>query len=99
MPSLGADMDEGTLLEWLVQPGDPVSAGEVVAVVDTAKSAVEVEAFESGVMGEQLVAPGTKVPVGTPLARIVPDGALAAAVRPRARPPRRRPLRLRRRPS
>lgn len=80
MPSLGADMDEGTLLEWLVRPGDPVSAGEVVAVVDTAKSAVEVEAFESGVMGEQLVAPGTKVPVGTPLARIVPAGAPVGAV-------------------
>ncbi|WP_343968047.1 biotin/lipoyl-containing protein, partial [Oryzihumus leptocrescens] len=69
MPSLGADMDEGTLLEWLVRPGEPVSAGQVVAVVDTAKSAVEVEAFESGVMGEQVVGPGTKVPVGAPLAR------------------------------
>ncbi|MGZ4752080.1 MAG: dihydrolipoamide acetyltransferase family protein [Oryzihumus sp.] len=75
MPSLGADMDEGTLLEWLVRPGEPVSAGQVVAVVDTAKSAVEVEVFESGVMGEQVVGPGTKVPVGAPLARILPAGA------------------------
>lgn len=77
MPSLGADMDEGTLLEWLVRPGEAVTAGQVVAVVDTAKSAVEVEAFESGVMGEQVVGPGTKVPVGTPLARILPAGAAA----------------------
>ena len=78
MPSLGADMDEGTLLEWLVRPGEPVAAGQVVAVVDTAKSAVEVEAFESGVMGEQLVAPGTKVPVGTTLARISAGGGAGA---------------------
>ncbi|HEX8970554.1 biotin/lipoyl-containing protein, partial [Oryzihumus sp.] len=82
MPSLGADMDEGTLLEWLVQPGEPVTAGQVVAVVDTAKSAVEVEVFESGVMGEQVVVPGTRVPVGTPLARILPAGAAAPVPAP-----------------
>ena len=50
MPSLGADMDEGTLLEWLVEPGDAVHRGDIVAVVDTAKSAVEVESFEAGVV-------------------------------------------------
>ena len=43
MPSLGADMDEGTLLEGLVKPGDQVHKGDIVAVVDTAKAAVEVE--------------------------------------------------------
>ena len=43
MPSLGADMDEGTLDQWLVKPGDSVSRGQVVAVVDTTKAAVEVE--------------------------------------------------------
>lgn len=70
MPSLGADMDEGTLLEWLVKPGDEVHKGDVVAVVDTAKSAIDVEVFESGVVAELLIEPGTLVPVGTPLARI-----------------------------
>ena len=34
MPSLGADMEEGTLLEWLVHPGDSVNKGDIVAVVD-----------------------------------------------------------------
>ena len=72
MPSLGADMDEGTLLEWLVKPGDEVHKGDIVAVVDTAKAAVEVECFESGVFGSVLVKPGTTVPVGTPLAVITP---------------------------
>ncbi|MFJ8113334.1 2-oxo acid dehydrogenase subunit E2 [Streptomyces sp. NPDC096132] len=70
MPSLGADMDEGTLLEWLVAPGDPVHKGDPVAVVETAKSTIEVECFETGTMAELLVEPGTTVPVGTPLALI-----------------------------
>ena len=74
MPSLGADMDQGTLLEWIVKPGDQVHKGEIVAVVDTAKAAVEVECFESGVMGSILVEPGRTVPVGTPLAVITPAG-------------------------
>lgn len=70
MPSLGADMDEGTVVEWLVKPGDSVRKGDVVAVIDTAKAAVEVECFDTGVVRELLVQPGTKVPVGTPLATI-----------------------------
>ena len=70
MPSLGADMDEGTVLEWLVHPGDEVHKGDIVAVVDTAKAAVEVETFVEGVVTELLVDVGSKVPVGTPLARI-----------------------------
>ncbi|MGW0748148.1 2-oxo acid dehydrogenase subunit E2 [Streptomyces sp. NPDC002587] len=70
MPSLGADMDEGTLLEWLVQPGDRVRKGDPVAVVETAKSTIEVECFETGTMAKVLVQPGTTVPVGTALALI-----------------------------
>lgn len=70
MPALGADMEEGTLLEWLVKPGDEVAKGQVVAVIDTAKSAIDAEVFESGVVAELLVEPGTSVAVGTPLARI-----------------------------
>ncbi len=70
MPSLGADMDEGTLVEWLVAPGDTVRRGDSVAVVDTAKAAIEVEVFTDGVVQELLVEPGTTVSVGTPLARL-----------------------------
>ena len=68
MPSLGADMTEGTLLEWLVQPGDTVHRGDIVAVVDTSKSAIDIEVFTDGTITELLVPPGTTVPVGTPLA-------------------------------
>lgn len=68
MPSLGADMDEGTLVEWLVAPGDAVHRGDIIAVVDTAKSAIEIEVFEDGVVEQLLVEPGTTVPVGQPMA-------------------------------
>jgi pyruvate dehydrogenase E2 component (dihydrolipoamide acetyltransferase) len=70
MPSLGADMDAGTLLEWLVHPGDTVHKGDAVAVVDTSKAAIEVECFTSGVVEQLLVEPGTSVPVGAVLATI-----------------------------
>jgi pyruvate dehydrogenase E2 component (dihydrolipoamide acetyltransferase) len=63
-------MEEGTLLEWLVHPGDTVHKGDVVAVVDTAKAAVEVECFTGGVVTSLLVEPGSTVAVGTPLALI-----------------------------
>ena len=55
MPSLGADMDDGRLLEWYVKPGDPVKRGDIVALVDTDKAAIEIEIFEDGVVSELLV--------------------------------------------
>jgi pyruvate dehydrogenase E2 component (dihydrolipoamide acetyltransferase) len=79
MPSLGADMDVGTIIEWLVQPGDTVKRGQIVAVVDTAKAAIEIEAFADGVLEEILVGPGVQVPVGTPLAMIGPVGVVDSA--------------------
>lgn len=79
MPSLGADMEAGTLLEWRVQPGDTVHRGDVVAVVDTEKSTIEVEVFEDGVVEALLVDPGTEAPVGAPLARIAAAEAAAPA--------------------
>lgn len=85
MPSLGADMEEGTILEWLVKPGDSVRKGDVVAVIDTAKAAVDVECFTSGTIGRILVPEGEKVPVGTPLAVITEPST--AAVPPPPKPP------------
>jgi len=70
MPSLGADMEAGTLVEWLIKPGDRVRHGDVVAVVETQKGAIEIEIFESGQIEQILVDLNTRVPVGTPLARI-----------------------------
>ena len=75
MPSLGADMDAGTLVEWLVHEGDVVHRGDPMAVVDTDKSAIEVESFDDGVVQTLLVEPGTRVAVGTPMARLGPAEA------------------------
>jgi pyruvate dehydrogenase E2 component (dihydrolipoamide acetyltransferase) len=87
MPSLGPDMEAGTLVEWLVKPGDQVKRGDVVAVVDTQKGAIEVEIYQSGQIEQLLVDLDTKVPVGTPLARLRVEGEAPADVAvPPARP-------------
>lgn len=70
MPSLGADMEEAKLVEWLVEPGDTVARGDVVAVVETQKGAIEIEIFEAGVVTALAARPGQTLPVGAPLARI-----------------------------
>jgi pyruvate dehydrogenase E2 component (dihydrolipoamide acetyltransferase) len=75
MPSLGADMEAGTLVVWNVQPGDRVKRGDIIADVETDKGIIEVEVFEDGVIDQLLVQPGTQVPVGTVLAIIRTAGA------------------------
>ena len=75
MPALGADMEAGTVVDWLVKPGDRVKRGDVVAVVETQKGAIEVEIFDEGTVSEIVVPVGTKVAVGTVLARIGERGA------------------------
>jgi pyruvate dehydrogenase E2 component (dihydrolipoamide acetyltransferase) len=96
LPSLGSDMDQGKLLEWKVKPGDHVKRGQVIAVVDTSKAAVDIEIWHDGVIGELLVEPGTSIPVGTAMATILEsgetqtpgikaEGAIRHAVTPSAR--------------
>ncbi len=75
MPSLGADMEAGTLVEWLKHPGDTVKRGDIIAVVDTQKGAIEIEVFEDGTIESVRIRPGEKVPVGTVLAMIRGAGA------------------------
>ncbi|MBA6234027.1 2-oxo acid dehydrogenase subunit E2 [Colwellia sp. MB3u-28] len=70
MPSLGADMTEGTLTQWLVKEGDKVNSGDIIAVLETQKGAIDMEVYSSGTITEILVEPVIEVPVGTILARI-----------------------------
>ena len=84
MPSLGADMEAGTLVEWLVKPGDRVKRGDIVAVVETQKGAIEIEIFDAGTIESFLVDVGSKVPVGTPLARIRGEGEIPTPPMPAA---------------
>jgi len=74
MPSLGADMEAGKLAEWLVKPGDAVKRGDIVAVVETQKGAIEIEIFEEGTVRELKAEVGQELPVGAPLAVVLGEG-------------------------
>ncbi len=65
MPKLGFDMAEGKLGEWLKKPGEAVTQGETILLVETDKATVEVPAFRSGVLLDVLVPAGESVPIGT----------------------------------
>ena len=82
MPTLGADMEAGTLVAWRKQPGERVHRGETLAEVDTDKGVIDVEVFHDGVIDSLLVGPGAKVPVGTPLATIREAGEQAVEKQP-----------------
>jgi len=90
MPSLGADMESGTLVSWTVAVGDHVTRGAVVGLVETQKATMEIESFVDGTVEALLVEPGTKVPVGAALVRVRSAGEPAgapASVLPAAPPP------------
>ncbi len=70
MPNLGFDTQTGRLIEWLKQPGDPVAKGEALAIIESDKANVELEALASGVLLEQLARPDEEVTVGAVLGRI-----------------------------
>jgi pyruvate dehydrogenase E2 component (dihydrolipoamide acetyltransferase) len=70
MPKLGFDMAEGTLVRWVIQEGEAVSKGAVLAEIETDKATVEVESNFEGLVARHLVDEGTVVPVGDPIAVI-----------------------------
>ena len=89
MPALSPTMTEGKLAKWLKREGDAVSAGDVIAEIETDKATMEVEAVDEGTLGRILVAEGTDaVAVNTPIALLLGDGEDAATVeKPSAGPP------------
>lgn len=88
MPSMGADMTEGTIVKWLKAEGDQVSRGDKLAEVETDKTVVEMEAYAEGLLRKIVVAEGNLVQVGTVIAFIgdagdeVPEVAETAAAAP-----------------
>ena len=88
MPALSPTMEEGTLAKWLVKEGDTVSAGDILAEIETDKATMEFEAVDEGVIGKILVAAGTEgVKVNTPIAVLLAEGESAdAAPAPAAAP-------------
>ncbi|MCO8030325.1 pyruvate dehydrogenase complex E1 component subunit beta [Brevundimonas diminuta] len=81
MPALSPTMEEGTLTKWHIKAGDVVSAGQVIAEIETDKATMEVEAVDEGEVLEILVPEGSEgVKVNTPIARLAgEDGAAAPA--------------------
>jgi pyruvate dehydrogenase E1 component beta subunit len=89
MPALSPTMTEGKLAKWLKQEGDEVTAGDVLAEIETDKATMEVEAVDEGVLGKILVPEGTDaVPVNQVIAVLLEDGEDASAIsdKPQAKP-------------
>ena len=83
MPSMGADMTEGTIVKWLKNEGDKVSKGDKLAEIETDKTVVEMESYNEGILKKILVNEGTKIGVGKTIAYIgdpndtVPENGLS----------------------
>ncbi len=81
MPALSPTMEEGTLAKWLVNEGDTVAAGDILAEIETDKATMEFEAVDEGTVAKILVPAGAEnVKVGTVIALIAGEGEDASSV-------------------
>ena len=84
MPALSPTMEEGKLAKWLVEEGQTIKAGDVIAEIETDKATMEVEASDEGKVSKLLIPAGTEgVKVNTPIAVLDGDGAPPLARSPR----------------
>jgi pyruvate dehydrogenase E2 component (dihydrolipoamide acetyltransferase) len=74
MPRLSDTMEEGELTRWMKKVGDRVQKGDVLAEIETDKATMDLEAFDDGILEQLLVADGTLVPIGQPVA-VIGDGS------------------------
>ncbi len=77
MPQLGESVTEGTIIQWLKQPGDPVKLDDPLCEIETEKVTAELPSEFEGTMGPILVPQGETVDVGTPLCEILAAGGVA----------------------
>ena len=78
MPALSPTMEEGTLAKWLVKEGDTVSAGDILAEIETDKATMEFEAVDEGTISKILVSEGSEgIKVNSPIAILADDGAVS----------------------
>ncbi len=80
MPTLGADMTDGILVQWKKKEGDRITKGEIIAEVDTEKAAIDVESHTTGIIERLITRPGDKVPVGAVMAIIREEGRPTTSV-------------------
>jgi len=92
MPSFGSDMKKGTLTKWMVKQGDHIKRGDLVAVIETHKGAIDLDAFEDALIISLVAKEGDQIAVGEPIARLrsiknsenaAPDTANESAIEPR----------------
>lgn len=82
MPALSPTMTDGTLAKWLKSEGDTISAGDVIAEIETDKATMEVEAVDEGILGKILIPAGTEnVAVNAVIAVLLEEGEDAAAIK------------------
>ncbi len=82
MPSLCADMTEGTLVEWQASPGEALDKGDIIALRESQKGLIEMEVYQPGVITELLLEPVVTVPVGSVMARMSVEGEAAPPAAP-----------------
>src|SRR6202521_5926661 len=83
MPALSPTMTEGKIARWLKSEGEPVSAGDVLAEIETDKETMEVEAVDEGILAKIVIPEGTEhVAVNTPIAVITANGEDVGAIAP-----------------
>ncbi|MFL2673525.1 MAG: dihydrolipoamide acetyltransferase family protein [Dehalococcoidia bacterium] len=90
MPSMGADMTEGTIVKWLKKEGDEVKRGDKLAEIETDKTVVEMESYGEGILKKIVVGEGQVVPVGDLIAYVgeeddeIPDSSSSSEETPSA---------------
>ena len=74
MPRLSDTMEQGTIIQWNAKEGDEVSAGDVIADIETDKATMQMQVFDDGIVAKIMVEEGRQVPVGTPIAMLAEEG-------------------------
>ena len=75
MPALSPTMEDGTLSKWLINEGDKISSGDLIAEIETDKATMEVESIYDGIVGKLLFEEGTVgIKVNTPIGIIIEEG-------------------------
>ncbi len=74
VPAVGMAMDNAVLLEWQKQPGDQVNAGDVIAIIETDKTTMDLTCETSGTLGRHRYAPNDEVPAGNTITVVLAAG-------------------------
>jgi len=64
MPKMSDTMEEGVLVAWMAEEGESVSAGDVIAQVETDKATMDLEVYDDGVLLKRVIGEGDAVPIG-----------------------------------